>query len=237
MPNWSKIERDPDVDQLVAELSFLLPTDKDARILDIGFGRAWFLAACIRLGYRNLEGADFGASGRQGIRDWSPSVRAIHKIDSSISDFLSDRTETYDFIHMSHVIEHIPKYSLFHTVDSLYNSLRRNGTLLLRTPNMEGPCALSSYYVTMTHEYGFCGSNLRSLLELCNFDDVRLHSLPPARKSLKQRFGVLARNSYLKFHAWKHRLFGVNAGGKFGSELVITGRRLDRPPLLSEQTR
>ena len=31
---------------------------------------------------------------------------------------------------------------------------------MLRTPNMEGPCANFSLYVSLAHEYGFCGSNL-----------------------------------------------------------------------------
>jgi hypothetical protein len=78
---------------------------------------------------------------------------------------------------MSHVIEHVPKYW----------ALRRGGSVLLRTPNMEGPCANSSMYVTLSHEYGFAGSNLISLLDICGFDDVRLLKFPQHAPSLKQR--------------------------------------------------
>jgi len=42
----------------------------------------------------------------------------------------------------------VPKYSLLWVVDALYRALKRGGVLLLRTPNMEGPCATSSLYVT-----------------------------------------------------------------------------------------
>jgi 2-polyprenyl-3-methyl-5-hydroxy-6-metoxy-1,4-benzoquinol methylase len=37
---------------------------------------------------------------------------------------------------MSHVIEHIPKYSLLWVVDALYYALQPGGILMLRTPNM-----------------------------------------------------------------------------------------------------
>ena len=235
VPGWDKAQHDPNVEEIVGQLAPLLPSDKDARILDIGIGGAWFLAACVRLGYRNLEGADFGINAKQAIKNWSPAIRYLHDIETTIPDLLKDRARQYDFIHMSHVIEHIPKYSVLHTTDALYNALRENGTLLLRTPNMEGPCALSCFYVTLSHEYGFSGSNLRSLMELSNFDDVTLHSFPLVRPSVKQRIGALLRNRYLGWHAMKHRLFGVNKGGQFGIELVISGRRLHRPALFDER--
>ena len=94
---------------------------------------------------------------------------------------------------MSHVIEHVPKYSLLWVVDCLYGALRRGGSVLLRTPNMEGPCANSSMYVTLSHEYGFARSNLISLLDICGFDDVRLLQFPEHAPSLKQRVGNLLR--------------------------------------------
>jgi 2-polyprenyl-3-methyl-5-hydroxy-6-metoxy-1,4-benzoquinol methylase len=102
----------------------------------------------------------------------------LHKITTNIGDFLADQAEQYAFIHMSHVIEHISKYSLLWVVDGLFFALQHNGTLFLRTPNMEGPAANSAYYVTLAHEYGFAGSNLESLLAICGFDDVVFHLRP-----------------------------------------------------------
>jgi hypothetical protein len=130
------------------------------------------------------------------------------------------------------VIEHIPKYSLLYIVDSLYAALKPGGMLLLRTPNMEGPCANSSYYVTLAHEYGFSGSNLSSLLSICNFDDIHLHEFQPHVRSAKQLAGRILRWPLLRWNAVRHRLFGVNKGGIFGAELVATARRRDRPQLL-----
>jgi hypothetical protein len=60
---------------------------------------------------------------------------------------------------------------------------------MLRTPNMEGPCADSSLYVTLAHEYGFSGGNLASLLDICGFDEIRFHLPSTPNPSLKQKAG------------------------------------------------
>ena len=37
----------------------ILPKNKNASILDIGFGTGWFMAACLKMWYNNIYGADF----------------------------------------------------------------------------------------------------------------------------------------------------------------------------------
>ena len=237
VPGWDEVRKDPTVMRTIAELRPLLPSDKNSAILDIGFGNGWFISGCILLGYTSISGADFGIANKKHVQEWSPSVVALHEIQSNIGDFLASKPERYDFIHLSHVIEHIPKYSLLYIVDSLYAALKKGGTLFLRTPNMEGPCANSSYYVTLGHEYGFAGSNLSSLLSICNFDEIRFHLFPPTNPSPKQLVGQLLRWPFVKWSAVRHRLFGVNRGGQFGAELVITAKRGDLPPMFDPRYR
>ena len=173
-------------------------------------------------GYENLFGADFGIENKAYVKAWAPDAIQLSEIRSDIGSFLADKPETYDFIHMSHVIEHIPKYSLLWVVDALYRALKPGGVLMLRTPNMEGPCANSSFYITLAHEYGFSSGNLASLLDICGFDEIRFH-LPSAHDpSLKQRLGRLIRWPFLKESEIRHRLFGVNEPGRFDSELIVT---------------
>src|SRR3990172_9380904 len=130
-----------------------LPRNKNAKILDIGFGNGWFMSACIKLGYTDIYGADFGGVEKMSqVCKATSSIKGIFDIRTNIGEFLAEKNEKYDFIHLSHVIEHIPKYSLLYVTDALYRSLNRGGVLFLRTPNMEAPCALSSLYVTLGHE-------------------------------------------------------------------------------------
>jgi 2-polyprenyl-3-methyl-5-hydroxy-6-metoxy-1,4-benzoquinol methylase len=234
-PTWSETEASLMVREATHQYAHYLPQDKEARILDIGFGGGWFLAACLKLGYRNLAGADFGIASKDYVRDWAPDRITLHEIQDNIGRFLSDKQEQFDFIHMSHVIEHVPKHSLLWVVDALYQALNRGGTLLLRTPNMEGPCANSSLYVTLAHEYGFAGSNLLSLLDICGFDDIRLVQFPGFAPTLKQRLGELLRWPIVQQSKVRHRLFGVNSGGQFGAELIATARRGDWPPFFDRR--
>ncbi|MGH9502724.1 MAG: class I SAM-dependent methyltransferase [Terriglobales bacterium] len=225
------MKNDSQVLRAVSEYGPLLPMRKDAAILDIGFGGGWFIAACLKLGYTNIAGADFLIANKAHVGDWARGAVILHQIESDIGDFLGQRPEEYDFIHMSHVIEHIPKYGLLGLGDAIFRALKKDGILLLRTPNMEGPTANSSLFVTLTHEYGFCGSNLKSLLDICGFDDIRFHRLSPGRATLKQRLGALLRWPVLAQNRSRHRLFGVNVGGQFGPELVVTARRGEAQPL------
>lgn len=232
-PSFAEIQNDSQVLLAVSQYEPLLPSDKRSAILDIGFGRGWFLAACMKLGYTNLSGADFGIENKAHVAGWSNGSITLHQIESDIGTFLSRYPAEYDFIHMSHVIEHIPKYSLLWIVDALYASLKPGGVLLLRTPNMEGPTPNSSLYVTLAHEYGFCGSNLKSLLDICCFDEVQFHTAAVPHPTVRQRVGALLRWSYLLENRLRHRLFGVNFGGQFGTELVVSARRGALRPLFS----
>ena len=115
---------------LMAEKQYLtlLPIDKNARILDIGFGDGWFMAACIRMGYTNIYGADFFAKEKsKTIVDLCDNIREVFDIDENIGDFLLKTDQKFDYIHMSHVIEHIPKYSLLYIMDSIYKSQKKKG--------------------------------------------------------------------------------------------------------------
>jgi 2-polyprenyl-3-methyl-5-hydroxy-6-metoxy-1,4-benzoquinol methylase len=236
-PSWSEVKDDPRVLQAAHELRDLLPNRKEAPILEIGFGEGWFLAACLQMGYTNLSGADFGVANKAHVKAWASDAITLSEIQSDIGTFLADKPETYDFIHMSHVIEHIPKYSLLWVVDALYRSLKPGGLLLLRTPNMEGPCANSSFYVTLAHEYGFSSGNLSSLLDICGFDEICFHVASVRNPAFKQRVGRLLRWPFTKESQIRHRLFGVNQYGHFDSELIVTAKRGNFPPLFDPKYR
>ncbi len=236
-PTWAEVKDNPQVLLAADQSRGLLPRDKQAAVLDVGFGEGWFLAACLRLGYTNLSGADFGIANKAHVKTWAPDAIMLSEIENDIGGFLAEKPEAYEFIHMSHVIEHIPKYSLLWVVDALYQALKPGGVLMLRTPNMEGPCANSSFYVTLAHEYGFSSGNLESLLDICGFDEIRFFEASTPHSSFKQRLGTLIRWPYLKESQIRHRLFGVDAHGHFDSELIVTSRRGNFPPLFDRKYR
>jgi cyclopropane fatty-acyl-phospholipid synthase-like methyltransferase len=222
---------------LIAEKQYLtvLPKDKNAKILDIGFGSGWFMATCIRMGYTNIYGADFFAKEKsKKITDSCESIKEIFNIEKNIGDFLLKINQKFDYIHMSHVIEHIPKYSLFYHLDAIYRSLEKEGILLLRTPNMESPAAMSSLFVTLTHEYGFSDNNLYTLLYICGFDEICFHKMNKVT-NIKQLLGKYLRKPFLFYLKIKNRLFGVNHFGQYDSELTVTARKKDHPGFFNKK--
>src|SRR5271165_3106417 len=67
------------VAQVAAEYRAVLPNNKDAVILDIGYGDGWFMAACRELGYKNICGADFGVDEKAYLKDWGVTLYRIEK--------------------------------------------------------------------------------------------------------------------------------------------------------------
>ena len=67
---WDILVQEEFVQFMMQSYRPFLPTDKTAPILDIGFGNAQFIAACIALGYQNVY--------RHGIwRSRQPVVESI----------------------------------------------------------------------------------------------------------------------------------------------------------------
>ena len=219
------------VETAVKQYQKVLPQNRDKKILDIGCEMGTFSAACIHLGYENIHCTDFGAKYKfQKIFKEFPQIKGVYDIESTIGDFLGDRDDKFDFIHLSHVIEHIPKHSLLYLVDSVYRSLKRDGTFFVRTPNMLGPIPFHSLFVTLGHEYGFTENNLKSLLEICGFEKIQFYRFEQDY-SLKQKIGNIFRKLFYLKENLKYRSFLGTYPQEIGTELVVSGTRKDKPEL------
>ena len=151
-------------DKFLQEYIGILPPDRSIKILDIGVGNGWFASICNELGYQNIELLDYGCSKKfADVQRGLNQIKNLHDVETSIKDLLEDKEfyEKYDFIHMSHVLEHIPKHDLIDLMDTLNQSLSSRGILFIRVPNLLGPIPFHYRYNTAGHEYGFVPSNLR----------------------------------------------------------------------------
>src|SRR3989338_8349961 len=72
-------------------ISDILPTDKNAKILEIGCGAGQILAYLKSVGYKHIEGADIGEEQTAIIRKMDIAVSVI----SSISEHLSAKKLAY----------------------------------------------------------------------------------------------------------------------------------------------
>ncbi len=143
----------------------------NGRALDIGCGNGWFLSRIARLGWE-VEGVDISpeaaaiASEEYGVR---VHVGALEEL--SIED------NSFDFIRMSHVIEHLfePTQTL-HRVASL---LRPGGRLYIETPNIDSLAFrhTGSYWYQIDsprHLWLFSPTTLAHALDQCGLSVSRM---------------------------------------------------------------
>ena len=97
------------------------------RLLDVGCGNGEFLRFADRYGW-HVVGVDFDESAVSEAKSSGIDVRLgdIHVIDSD---------ERFDFISLSHVIEHV--YDPVDLLHSCFDMLNEGGVLWLETPNIE----------------------------------------------------------------------------------------------------
>ena len=210
----------------INQYSSVLPANKNVKILDIGVGEGWFASICYKLGYQHIELADFGCKSKfSKIKENLDEVQALHDIETSIKDMLQQGkfVDQYDFIHMSHVIEHIPKYDLIATMDVLNNALRRQGQLFIRTPNLLGPIPFNSLYCTAGHEYGFVPSNLHQFFQISNFENMKIHDLEIPPRGFSQKIGHALRKLYMLNEKIKYRVFEGVYPKSVQPELIMSG--------------
>ncbi len=212
----------------IDQYSSILPHDKSIKILDIGVGEGWFASICYKLGYKHIELADYGCSSKfTQIKESLDEVNALHDVETSIKDLLQQEkfNDQYGFIHMSHVIEHIPKYDLIATMDSLNHALYKKGQLFIRTPNLLGPVPFNSLYCTAGHEYGFVPSNLNQFFQISNFEHIKIHDLEIPAKGFSQKIGRMVRKLYMMNEKIKYRAFEGVYPESVDPELIMSGHK------------
>lgn len=148
-----------------------LPDDRDARILDVACGEGALLSYLRSRGYRNLEGFDISRE----------NVRICHRLGLP---FVAERDLTrlpcepasgaYDLIFAMDVIEHIPKDSAAGVLEALRLRLKREGSLVIQTPNMGYLLAQFYRYGDLTHEFGVNENSMVDLLVAAGFSDTSI---------------------------------------------------------------
>lgn len=83
----------------------ILPREKQAQILDIGCGFGQFLKGLRFLGYENIFGVDISQEATNACEKAGLNVDIINDIKS----FAENANRKFDFIMMSHILEHIEK--------------------------------------------------------------------------------------------------------------------------------
>jgi predicted TPR repeat methyltransferase len=148
----------------------VLPNDKMIKILDIGCGLGQTLNALKNNGYNNIKGIDISADAIAQCRSNGHDVDLI----SDIISFCKNNRNKFDFIIMSHVLEHIPKHKIIDTLKVINKKiLKREGLLCIMVPNAQSNTDCYWAYEDFTHTVLFTSGSIYYVLREAGFSKVK----------------------------------------------------------------
>ena len=152
-----------------------VPYFKSCRhVLDIGCGRGEFLELIQEHGIA-AEGIDLSDSAVEACLGKGLKVSRAEALA-----FLATKDEgTFDGIHMSHVVEHVPFSSAVQLLEGSIQHLAAGGVLVIETPNPHSPETLQAFFLDPTHVRPLFPEAMLILLESLGLEDVEVHFLNP----------------------------------------------------------
>ena len=150
-------------------LESVLPTNKDAQVLDIGCGFGLMLLALKKKGYKRLSGVDIS---EDAVRYCAQLGLNAKKIDNLI-DFCASADKRHDFIIMSHVLEHLEKSTIIETLEYIKKNLMNpEACLVVMVPNAQSNTGCYWAYEDFTHNTLFTAGSLFFVLKSAGFESV-----------------------------------------------------------------
>lgn len=147
----------------------VLPTNKNAAILDIGCGLGQFIHALNKIGYHNCLGVDISQEAVDGCKAVNVKAQKIN----SIKAFAETHDKKYDFIIMSHVLEHLPKEIVIDTLAAIkMHLLSEVGKLFILVPNAQSNTGAYWMYEDFTHYTLFTAGSLKYVLNAAGYTEV-----------------------------------------------------------------
>jgi 2-polyprenyl-3-methyl-5-hydroxy-6-metoxy-1,4-benzoquinol methylase len=154
--------------------------NKNDSILELGCGPGYILEYLSQQGFNNVKGIDIS----QEQVDLAKS-RNLNAEMVDVFKFLSGKKELYKAIIALDFIEHFTKQELLKLFPIIYDSLCKDGILLLQTPNGQGLFSGQVIYGDLTHITIFAQDSLINILQLTGFKDIHFSETGPAPDSLE----------------------------------------------------
>ncbi len=170
---------------------------KGKSYLDIGPGRGETLLFWKQLGYEDITSVDIA----QDVSDHIRNLGFVCTLTDDTVKFLHEKRDSFDFIMLNDVVEHVSKESLVDFMRAVYGSLRKGGLVVIKVPNAQSPFFSVGFYGDLTHVQPFTESSFQQLFRLSNFQKYSFYSerLPVSRSDPK---GLFARYIITPIYFW-----------------------------------
>lgn len=186
-----------------------LPSNKDGFILDIGCGLGQTLRELKAMGYNNAMGIDLSHEAVLEARSKKLNVEEI----VSISDYADSSNQRFDFIIMSHILEHLKKEEIINTLSIIKNRLlKKGGTLYIATPNAQSPVGCYWSFEDFTHQTIFTSGSITYVLKAAGFNEILfLDSMNiEYKRGIKKYFILLMEKIYLANYKFWMKVVGAS---------------------------
>lgn len=172
-------------------------TDQNARILDFGCGFGQILCALKDIGFSNIEGADINPAAISHLRE---RQLAAHDL-STEEDFYETHAGNYDYVIMSHVLEHFPKDEVINQLRMVRKVIKSDGGLIVMVPNAQSNTGCYWAYEDFTHHLLFTSGSLYYVLKASGFSSVEFLDTDCTAGSSSFLKRVL-RRFFLRLYRW-----------------------------------
>lgn len=164
------------------------PSDKNARILDLGCGNGTLLYFAREAGYEFICGVDTSSEQIEQARLLGFSE--VRQAD--VFSFLATAAaESYDVITAFDTIEHLTRSELLRLADEVYRTLAPGGRWIIHAPNAEGFLGSRIRYADLTHEQAFTRESVEQLAHAAGFRSVECFEDAPVVHGLKSAARLL----------------------------------------------
>ncbi len=157
-------------------------TNTEDRILDFGCGFGQLIIALRKSGFSKVEGADINTA---AIESLNARQITVHNLALD-ADFYKRNSGKYDFIIMSHVLEHIPKSEIIELLILVRTLLVPGGSLIVMVPNAQSNTGCYWAYEDFTHHLLFTSGSLYYVLKAADFSEISFLDVD----CLSETFGV-----------------------------------------------
>jgi SAM-dependent methyltransferase len=138
------------------------------RVLDFGCGFGQMLHALKEAGITTAEGIDIEPAAIRFCRE-----RGFVCTDAAESpEFYRECAGSFDFVLMSHVLEHFPKEQVIPQLEKLKGLLKPGGALIVMVPNAQSHTGAYWAYEDFTHHLLFTSGSLYYVLRAAGYAHI-----------------------------------------------------------------
>ncbi len=189
--------------RLPAYFQEVLPLEKEhTAVLDIGCGFGQILQALKKQGYTDIQGVDISSEAVDFCKQRGLNVTQIR----DLKDFCTESAKKYDFVILSHVLEHLEKIDIIPVLMTIRKHLlTREGKLVIMVPNAQSNTGCYWAYEDFTHTTLFTSGSLYYVLRSAGYSSIDFldpDGLSGARPIIKQIRIILLALYRMKTYLW-----------------------------------